>query len=347
MTNLPFLYDMWYMAMPGRKLKTGKMTSKTILGQKILIMRSENNEVFAMRDLCPHRGIPLSYGEFDGKEITCRYHGWQFNTTGQCTAIPSLTAEQNFKISRVKVCSYPCQEVQGNIWVFVSQMDSVMSADPPPVPTLPEIGNQVPQLFEYKLFPCDYDHAVVGLMDPAHGPFVHRSWWWRSKRSMHAKEKSFAPADFGFQMEAHQPSQNSKPYKLLGDVSTEITFSLQGLRRIERIKAGNRTIYALTTLTPITETTTEVYQFFYWNIPWLSLAKPILRRFVRAFLKQDYTVVKQQQDGLKEDPQLMLINDADTQAKWYYQLKKEYLLAQKEKRSFSNPVSKTILRWRS
>jgi hypothetical protein len=43
----------------------------------------------------------------------------------------------------------------------------------------------------------------------------------------------------------------------------------------------------------------------------------------------------------------MLINDADTQAKWYYRLKQEYRRARGENRAFVNPVKGGVLRWRS
>jgi hypothetical protein len=54
-----------------------------------------------------------------------------------------------------------------------------------------------------------------------------------------------------------------------------------------------------------------------------------------------------QQQGLRHDPTLMLIKDADTQARWYYQLKNEYGRARAEARPFVNPVKDTVLRWRS
>ena len=57
--------------------------------------------------------------------------------------------------------------------------------------------------------PCNVDHGIIGLMDPAHGPFVHQAWWWRSKASIHEKEKHFEPIPEGFRMSAHAPSGNS------------------------------------------------------------------------------------------------------------------------------------------
>ncbi len=185
-------------------------------------------------------------------------------------------------------------------------------------------------------------------MDPSHGPYVHSAWWWRSKHSIHEKAKGFAPVDpWGFKMMRHPPSSNSKAYRLLGKgITTEIIFQLPGVR-IEHILAEKQVINALTTVTPINENKTEIHQFFYWNSTWLNLLKPLLRTFAVKFLEQDYRVVMRQQEGLKENPSLIFLNDADTQAKWYYQLKKEYLNAQQENRDFINPINETILKWRS
>lgn len=58
-------------------------------------------------------------------------------------------------------------------------------------------------------------------------------------------------------------------------------------------------------------------------------------------------MVIKQQEGLSYHPSLMLIDDADTQAKWYFSLKREYERSQQENRPFNNPVEAKILRWRS
>ena len=90
----PFLRDIWYFALPSAELKPGAMRPKTLLGEPILLGRAGDGTVFAMRDICPHRGIPLSDGRLDRDEVECCYHGWRFGTDGRCTAIPSLTADQ-------------------------------------------------------------------------------------------------------------------------------------------------------------------------------------------------------------------------------------------------------------
>src|SRR5262249_3572659 len=110
--------NMWYYAISGSKLPKGKTVSKIMLGQPVLIGRRSDGEPFAMKDICPHQGVPLSDGHFDGKEVECPFHGWKFDTSGTCTDIPSLCADQDFPVCRIKTKTYPCREVLGSIWVF-------------------------------------------------------------------------------------------------------------------------------------------------------------------------------------------------------------------------------------
>jgi len=339
-----FLQNLWYFALPGDRLRPGRTVGLTLLGEPLLLGRARDGKPFALRDLCPHRGIPLSAGRFDGAELECCYHGWRFNTEGRCTAIPSLAEGARLDVSRIKVARHPCREVQGNLWVYMGAENGAL----PEVPVVPELGEgAAPGLFESMSFPCHIDHAVVGLMDPAHGPFVHRSWWWRSRRSIHEKSRRFEPAPLGFRMMRHKPSSNSLGYRLLGgEMTTEITFQLPGVR-IEHVKAGRHVLCGLTAVTPVSDTETRVNHAIYWTMPWLTPIKPFLRPFARAFLGQDRRIVALQQAGLVHEPQLMLIDDADTQAKWYYRLKKEFAEAQSEGRAFQNPVKERKLRWRS
>jgi len=319
------------------------MAAKVMLGEPILIGRDATGAVFALRDLCPHRGMCFSAGRFDGAEIECCYHGWRFDTQGRCTLIPSLAPGQAFQPSRIHVRSYRAREVQGNIWVY-------FGSDPagaPEIPRLDGFTERDPDLVESVRFTAAIDHAVVGLMDPAHGPFVHRAWWWRSGRSIHLKSKVFMPSPFGFTMVRHAPSKNSRAYRLLGGApQTEIAFRLPSVR-IEQIRAGRHIVANLTAITPIDAGATEINHCIYWTSPWLSALRPLLRPYVRAFLHQDRDIMARQRQGLRFDPPLTLIDDADTQAKWYYRLKREYRRARAESRPFENPVEPRTLEWRS
>jgi phenylpropionate dioxygenase-like ring-hydroxylating dioxygenase large terminal subunit len=338
------LREAWYYAAPTRNLRRGAMLPKVMLGEPILLGRDAAGEVFALRDLCPHRGMPLSAGWFDGHQIECCYHGWRFDTNGHCTSIPSLVPRQAFTAERIYTRAYPVRELQGNIWVFFGER--LESA--PEIPVLDGFGDdRRPDLVESVAFAAAIDHAVIGLMDPAHGPFVHQAWWWRSRRSIRHKAKAFAPSPFGFTMTRHRPSQNSRAYRLLGGVpETEIIFQLPSVR-VEQIQAGRHRVANLTAITPIDDRITMVNHCVYWTLPWLGPLRPALRHYVRAFLHQDRNIMERQQQGLRFNPPLTLIEDADTQAKWYYRLKREYQRARAEGRPFQNPVQPRTLEWRS
>lgn len=347
------LRNFWYVAMPARVLKPGKLISKKLLGEPIVFGRHHNGQVFALRNICPHRGIPLHHGWLEETGIRCCYHGWKFHTqTGHCLEIPSLTESDRLDVDRICVRSYPCQEVQGHLWVYISDLQnsnhSTLPESLPPVPVIKGLDDRVPQIIETAKFDCDIDQAIIGLMDPAHGPFVHTSWWWRSgPRQFRVKEKQYEPTELGFRLAPYRMPASAKPYKLLGDqVSIEIIFELPGLRT--ELLVGNRhQACAFTAITPIDDASCEVHQSLYWTVPGFGLLRPLLRSLLRRFLNQDRDVIIKQQAGLAYNPELMLIDDADTQAKWYYRIKRQYQQDQHNNRPFQNPLKPQTLRWRS
>ena len=169
--------------------------------------------------------------------------GSSTRTTASAELIPSLTADQNLKVDRIYAGSYPCEEQDGFIWVYIPDPGppgagfSEREEAPEPAPLIEKFSEK-----KYKLayltadMPVSIDHGIIGLMDPAHGPFVHQAWWWRSRHSIHEKKKNFEPIPNGFRMSAHTPSSNSAPYKLLrlyaaaDSITTTIDFVLPNLR---------------------------------------------------------------------------------------------------------------------
>ena len=50
----------------------------------IAIFRTGDGQVFALRDVCPHKGGPLSQGIVHGRAVTCPLHGRQIDlATGE------------------------------------------------------------------------------------------------------------------------------------------------------------------------------------------------------------------------------------------------------------------------
>jgi len=348
-----FLKDAWYFAALSGDLKSGKLQRYEILGEPVLLARDTNGKAYAMRDICPHRAAPLSAGKMipDAKTgepvVQCPYHGWTFGTHGGCTAVPSLTSDQPMDVERIRVRSYAVREQQGLVWIYITGDPRRPSEPDHEPPVLPGVVGGAPIIVETMDFDSHIDHAVVGLMDPAHGPYVHQQWWWRSSKKQLEKSKAFEPREHGFAMVRHAPSKNSRAYRILGGApATEITFRLPGVR-YEHIAIGERQILGLTCLTPVNATKTRITQIFWSDHGIFRAIAPVFKYGAKAFLKQDGDMVNLQNEGLKYDPSLLWIDDADTQAKWYQQLKKEWMAHRAEGRAFVNPLKPATLKWTS
>ena len=351
------IYDDWYPALRTDRLRKSKLAKAMLLGIPLVLGRRGDGRVFALRDSCPHRGIPLSEGWFDGQRVTCRYHGWEFEPcSGRCELIPSLSKHDRLDATRIYATAFACEERDGHAWVFIPGPGSGRRSPgaQPPVPELAKFGPRYRNAFLTADLPCNVDHGIIGLMDPAHGPFVHQSWWWRSRGSIHAKEKHFEPIrddehggrNAGFRMAAHTPSSNSLPYKLLGahgPVTTTIDFVLPN-RRYETIRCGDKWFATLTTVTPVTPSTCRIDVCAAWNVlAWVPFFTPLLKYFGAIFVRQDQQTMVEQAEGLRYGPALMLIDDADKPAKWYFALKQARLRGTGE-HPMPGPVT---LHWRS
>src|SRR5258708_19927590 len=80
-TDAGFLWDFWYPALRSEEIRGKKLATAMLLEVPLVLGRTSDGRAFAMRDACPHRGIPLSYGRFDGKLFDCSYHGCRFHAS--------------------------------------------------------------------------------------------------------------------------------------------------------------------------------------------------------------------------------------------------------------------------
>jgi phenylpropionate dioxygenase-like ring-hydroxylating dioxygenase large terminal subunit len=345
-----FLWDFWYPALRSTEIRGRKLATAVLLEAPLVLGRTAEGKAFAMRDSCPHRGIPLSYGHFDGQTVECSYHGWRFDAcTGRCVEIPSLTNQDKLKVDRIFAGHYPCEERDGYVWVYMTAPGARLPERVPAAPALPLFNDK------YKItqlaceLPSHVDQGIIGLMDPAHGPFVHQSWYWRKRHSIHEKEKQFEPIPNGFRMSKHSPSANSLPYQLLrrmtGEpVTTTIDFVLPN-QRLEEICSGKLWFSSRATVTPVRRDLCRIDFVAAWNI---FLPVWLFRVFAKKFLRQDQETMIRQAEGLKHDPHLMLIDDADRPAKWYFALKANLTESRRTGSPMVHPMPGPVtLRWRS
>lgn len=77
----------WYPLTWSRNV-TRALARHRLLGDDLVVYRSEAGAPIALDDMCPHRLAPLSMGKLRGDAVECGYHGMTFAPNGRCIRIP-------------------------------------------------------------------------------------------------------------------------------------------------------------------------------------------------------------------------------------------------------------------
>ncbi|MBL7255562.1 Rieske 2Fe-2S domain-containing protein [Paractinoplanes lichenicola] len=161
---------------------TNKPTGVTLLGERIMVMRDKGT-VYALKDRCPHRGVPLSYGnqQFPGT-VSCVYHGWTFDLkTGDLAA--AITDGPNSPIcGKVTQPTFETAERLGMVWLFVGDGE-----DAPPIDEqLPEELVENAAVVGARIQPREgnWRFAAENGYDEGHAKYLHRTALWRLFKAM-------------------------------------------------------------------------------------------------------------------------------------------------------------------
>ena len=78
---------MWYPLALETEL-TDKPLKKKLLDVDLVLARLGGDLIVA-KDLCIHRGAPLTNGWIKDDSIVCPYHGYRYDSAGHCVFVPS------------------------------------------------------------------------------------------------------------------------------------------------------------------------------------------------------------------------------------------------------------------
>lgn len=164
---MSYVRNCWYVASWITDLHGSKPLGLKILGERIVVFRTESGRLVALEDRCIHRLAPLSLGRCEGEQLRCMYHGIMFNAEGAVTRIPG----QEVIPRDARVRSYPVVERHGWIWIW---MGEPARADDTLIPNL--IGTDHP---DYLLghghldYACEAHLINENLLDFSHVAYVH------------------------------------------------------------------------------------------------------------------------------------------------------------------------------
>jgi len=141
-----------------------------ILGEDLVAFRDSSGEVGLVAAYCAHRLAPLFYGRNEECGLRCVYHGWKFDTQGNCVDMPSEPPYSKFRL-RVSIKAYPTYEAGKVVWTYMGPTREMPA--PPSYEWLhcPEDHLHVTKSGEH----CNYLQAIEGGIDTAHSSFAHNN----------------------------------------------------------------------------------------------------------------------------------------------------------------------------
>jgi phenylpropionate dioxygenase-like ring-hydroxylating dioxygenase large terminal subunit len=140
-----------------------------LLGEDLIAFRDTNGSVGLLQNNCPHRGASLFFGRNEEAGLRCVYHGWKFDTSGQCVDMPNEPVESDFK-HKVRATAYPCAERAGLVIAYLGPAEKQ-----PPLPDLEWMRAPAGHSWISKTHQsCNYLQAMEGGLDTSHSSFLHR-----------------------------------------------------------------------------------------------------------------------------------------------------------------------------
>src|SRR6202790_3181178 len=151
----------WLPAAMSSELKPdGEPMRLMLLGEQLIAFRDSAGRVGVMDHKCPHRCASLFLGRNEENGIRCVYHGWKYDTDGNCIDTPNISGSPDFK-HHIKAKAYRTVERNGLVWVYMGERQEA-----PPLPAieatlLPQSDVQI----SFVQRECNWLQALEGDID--------------------------------------------------------------------------------------------------------------------------------------------------------------------------------------
>ncbi|MEB3196750.1 MAG: aromatic ring-hydroxylating dioxygenase subunit alpha [Candidatus Sericytochromatia bacterium] len=309
----------WYIAAEDRELGEQPL-AREILGDRLVLFRGADGRPTALLDRCPHRAVELSKGRCRDGRLACPYHGWEFDGSGACVAIPSLCAGEAIPAA-ARTPAYPTREQDGYIWVYLG----AQPGEPPPEGVMPfafphrgEAGWAHARL--QTSIPNAVENVIENFIDCPHTGYVHGGLF-RTPASHGARTVVRAVPD-GVVIEIDEDQQTDS---LLGrllvprgeTVRHQDRFYLPATVQVAYHFGPRKSVIGFQLCTPVNAHETKVYVYLTWRLGWLTpLLKPFMPWVGQIVLQQDMGVLVNQGEVLRRGETRFVSCPADTANLW-------------------------------
>ena len=157
----------WWVVARTDEISSAPLT-RTVLQRRVALFRVSDGTAHAFMDRCPHRWAPISRGKVIKDEIFCAYHGFGYNTKGECTVVPS----QKRAPAALRIRTYPLVERGPFVWLWMGNPEK---ADPGLLPTisLQDDSSERVRVTGYRITNCGYSLIHENLADTEHVFYLH------------------------------------------------------------------------------------------------------------------------------------------------------------------------------
>jgi phthalate 4,5-dioxygenase len=138
-----------------------------LLGEDLVAFRNTDGHVALLDEHCPHRGASLYYGRNEDCGLRCVYHGWKFDTAGQCVDMPN---EPRSFAPSIKITAYPTHESGGIVWTYMGPADTMTPFRDFGSDSLPDDEVHASKIFT----DCNWVQTLDGNVDTVHASFLHQ-----------------------------------------------------------------------------------------------------------------------------------------------------------------------------
>ena len=206
--------NQWYAILESNEVKRGRPIGVTRMGEKMVAWRDSRGQVTVMSDLCPHRGVALSAGKLTGNCIQCPFHGFEYDTSGDCTLVPA-NGKNSQPPKALHVKTYPTREAHDIIYIWWGEPRA--ENEYPPLPWFENINGMVYSTIRSH-WANHYARAIENQLDVVHLPFVHHNTIGRGNQTLVngpiSKEIKLAPGGYRLDLwVGNETDRGQKPLK--------------------------------------------------------------------------------------------------------------------------------------
>jgi phenylpropionate dioxygenase-like ring-hydroxylating dioxygenase large terminal subunit len=295
------LNEHWYVAARSTQVTAEKPFASVILDEPLVLFRGADGRPTALRDRCLHRNAALSDGDvFDGC-IGCPYHGWTYDASGACIAVPSEGPASAPRVAR-RVERFPTTERDGLVWVYMGDADRAAERPPFAFPHAEEKGWRT--YYMLTAFDGDVTDLVENFMDVPHTAFVHRGWFRKTTVPKRAEATVERTAE-SVLVEYFQPDDSIGFSKwLLNPDGKPMThtdrFFMPNVTRVDYMWGEGRGFVITSQITPISPERAMVYTAITFRFGIFNpLARLLLPAYTRVVIDQDVAIMANQTANLR------------------------------------------------